>query len=305
MHEMMLIVNPASANGRTGKHWPELQARLVAEGLAFDWQFTSGPRHATELARQAIGKGYRTIVSVGGDGTTNEIVNGFFTPDGAPLNPDVTLGILPQGTGGDLGRYLKLRKGTDDAIRRLIAGVSRQIDLGRVTLTVGGQRQSRMYINIADVGLGGDTCNRVNTTTKAFGGFISFLWAMLATVATYRNKQMTVSVDGRQIMSGKSMTTVVANGQFFGGGMHIAPEAQLDDGLFDVVVVADLSKPELIANLSRLYNGTILTHPKVSLVRGRHVAIHCPDAVVEVDGEYGGTADAEFDLVPRALRFLG
>lgn len=305
MNEMMLIVNPASANGRTGKQWPGLKAQLEARGLCFDAQFTRGPHEATELARQALHQGYRTIVSVGGDGTTNEVVNGFFAPDGQSINPDAELGILPRGTGGDLGRYLNIRRNTDDALNRLLAGKSRLIDLGRVTLTVAGQRLSRLFINVADVGLGGDTCHVVNSTSKALGGFVSFLWGLLKAVATYHNKRVAVTVDGREVLNGMSLTTVVTNGQFFGGGMHVAPEAQFDDGLFDIILVGDFGKLELVANLKKLYNGTILTHPKVKQVRGRHVTIHCPGAVVEVDGEEAGLADAEFEILPAALKFRG
>lgn len=298
----MVIVNPASANGVTRRKWPEVERLLRAAGFTFDWRFTSGPGEATALAARALREGARVIVSVGGDGTANEVVNGFYC-DGAPINPAAEFGLISCGTGGDLVRTLGVPKRIAGAIERLKSAATRIVDLGRMSVTAGdGRRRSRLFINIGDVGLGGDTVDRVNHTSKALGGFVSFLWGCLASVAAYRNKHAVVTVDGAQVAAGKALAVVVANGQFFGGGMHIAPRAAMDDGLFDVVWVGDLSKADLIANLPRLYAGTHLTHPKVSLFRGRHVSIHCPGALVDCDGEVPGTADAEFELLPAALR---
>ena len=302
MREMMVIVNPASANGATRRVWPEVERLLREAGFTFDWQFTSGPGDATTLAARALREGARVVVSVGGDGTANEVVNGFYS-DGAPLNPAAEFGLISCGTGGDLVRTLGVPKRIVGAIERLRAAAARVIDLGRMSVNgEDGRRRSRLFINIGDVGLGGDTVHRVNHTSKALGGFVSFLWGCLAAVAAYHNKHAVLRVDGAEVAAGKALAVVVANGQYFGGGMHIAPRAAMDDGLFDVVWVGDLSKADLIANLPRLYAGTHLTHPKVSLFRGRNVAIHCPDALVDCDGEVPGTADAEFELLPAALR---
>lgn len=300
--EIMVIVNPASANGATRRKWPAIERQLAAAGLDYDWQFTTGPGDATVMARNALRSGARIIVSVGGDGTTNEVVNGFYL-DGVPVNPDAEFGIIPGGTGGDLIRTLGIPKQPAEAIARLMSGAARTIDLGRMTVRQpGGAPVSRLFINVGGVGLDGDTVDRVNHTTKVFGGFVSFLWGVLAALAAYRNKPAAVTVDGQPVADGKAVVVVVANGRYFGGGMHIAPKAAIDDGLFDIVHVGDMGKLELIVNLPRLYAGTHLTHPKVSLFRGRHVAIRCPGAVVDCDGEVPGVADAEFELLQGALR---
>lgn len=298
----MAIVNPASANGATGRKWPNIERQLKQAGLAFDWQFTTGPGDATDMTRNALRSGARTIVSVGGDGTTNEVVNGFYS-DGVALNPEAEFAIIPGGTGGDLIRTLGIPRHVAGAIERIRAGASRTIDLGRMTInTSGGKRVSRLFINVGGVGLDGDTVDRVNRTSKALGGFVSFLWGVLAALAAYRNKPAVVTVDGQQIADSLSVAVVVANGRYFGGGMKIAPAAEMADGLFDVVHVGNMGKLELIVNLPRLYAGTHLTHPKVSLFHGRHVTIRCPGAIVDCDGEVPGAADAEFELLPGALR---
>jgi len=298
----MAIVNPASANRTTGKVWPSISDRLGRAGLEHDYAVTSGPGEATLLTRRALQDGYKTIIAVGGDGTTNEVVNGFFDGDRF-LGEGVRLGLISRGTGRDLVRTLGIPRDEDQAVERLRTGRTRRVDLGRVEF-VGhdGTRQVRYFINVGDLGLGGDTVARVNRTTKAFGGFVSFLWGTLATVASYRNKDLVVTVDDREVARGRMCIVVVANGQYFGGGMRIAPLAVMDDGLFDVVVVGDLGRLELVLNIAKVYRGAHLDHPKVRMWRGCTVGIRgAQPALLDLDGEQPGRTDAIFTLLPGLL----
>ncbi len=299
-----VIVNPHSANQTTRKVWPALCRRLAEAGFDFRWEYTAGPMAAVSLTRQALREGYETIVSVGGDGTLNEVVNGFFDENGRPMNPNASLGVISRGTGCDFVRAAGIPKNELAAIEKLLASEPRPIDAGLVRFRGhDGRETRRFFANIADVGLGGETVNRVNHTTKAFGGFASFLIGTIVSLALYVNKDVEIVTDGGEPLKARVNTVVVANGQFFGGGMHIAPRARLDSGHFDVAILGNLGRLELLANLPRVYKGTHLTHPKVSYFTGRHVVLRSPDKVfLDTDGEHPGFLDAEFSILPQALK---
>jgi len=299
------VVNPASANGTTAKAWPGLADRLKTAGLEPKAFITKGPGEATQLTRRALAEGFRTIIAVGGDGTVNEVVNGFFDGD-KWLGEGARLGLISRGTGGDLRRTLGLPTDERETIERLKTGRVKRVDLARVRFVDhAGNQAVRHFINVGDVGLGGDTVARVNRTTKAFGGKISFLWGTLATVAGYRNKDLEITIDGGEPIRGRMCMAVVANGQYFGGGMRIAPEAAMDDGLLDIVLLGDLGKVELVRNIGRVYQGRHTTHPKVKFYRGRTVTVRStPPAQLDLDGEQPGRTDAVFTILPGLLEVI-
>lgn len=299
-----VIVNPHSANRTTGKVWPALCRLLAEAGFDFRWDYTTGPLAAISMTRQALRAGYQTIVSVGGDGTLNEVVNGFFGENGSPINPDASLGVISRGTGCDFIRAAGIPKNELAAAARLFAVPARLVDVGRVRFRGhDGQENERFFLNIADVGLGGETVDRVNHTTKAFGGFVSFLVGTVASLALYSNKDVEIAIDGGEPLRARVCIVAVANGRYFGGGMQIAPRAVLDSGHFDVVIVGDLGKLELLWNLPRVYKGAHLTHPKVTCLTGRHVIIRSREKVfLDTDGEHPGFLDAEFSILPRVLK---
>jgi len=305
MGRVLAVVNPASANGTTGRAWPSISRRLEEAGIAHQAELTGAPGEATAITRQALAGGFETILSVGGDGTVNEVVNGFFDGE-RRLGEGVRLGLICRGTGCDFIRTLGIPKDEDKAVQRLTAGRTRRVDVGRVRFTAhDGGEVSRHFINIGDLGLGGETVARVNRTTKVFGGFVSFLWGTLATMATYHNKDVELVVDGGEPLRGRVNSVVVANGRFFGGGMEIAPEAAMDDGLFDVVVLGDIGRLELVRNIGKVYRGAHLDHPKISLTRGREVVVRSTDVLLlDLDGEQPGRGDAVFTVLPACLDII-
>jgi len=296
---VLAVVNPASANGTTGRAWPSISRRLEEAGIAHQAELTGAPGEATAITRQALSAG---IISVGGDGTANEVVNGFFDGDNF-LGGGARLGLICRGTGCDLIRTLGVPKAEGEAIEILRAGRTRRIDVGQARFTAHDGREAvRYFVNIGGLGLDGETVARVNRTTKVFGGFASFLWGTLATVATYRTKEAEVVIDGGQTLRGRFNTVVVANGRFFGGGMMIAPEAAMDDGLFDVVILGDIGRLELVRSIGQVYGGTHLDHPKISLARGREVTVRSEETMLlDLDGEQPGRAHAVFSVVPSRL----
>jgi diacylglycerol kinase (ATP) len=236
-------------------------------------------------------------VAVGGDGTVNEIANGIAGVRG------VELAVIPRGTGWDFVRTYGIPRKLEDAIAVALNGRPREIDLGRVGYRSweGGDGEA-YFANIASAGMSGAIAQRANRTSKALGGKVSYFWATLAVFAGWQNSELTVEVDGERRQS-HMHDVVVANGRYFGGGMMICPEAEPDDGMFEVLLIGDLTKWDLLTTLPKTYRGKHLPHPKAELLRGSNVFVDAPEPLpIELDGEQPGTTPARFEIVPRALR---
>ena len=291
----VFLVNPASGNGSTGKRWPSLYQRAHELGLDGDVLLSERPGHLTELARQAAGQG-RLLVVVGGDGTVNEVVNGI-------AGTGAELAVLPNGTGQDFGRTHDIPSGFDEAVRVAQSGRSREVDVGRVTYRdESGQEATRVFANVSSAGMSGAVARRANSMSKALGGRTTFYYALVREFARWRNSEVTVRVDGDE-RRGPMHDVIVANGRWHGGGMKLAPDAQPDDGLFDVVQIGDVTKLDFVTPSPKQYSGGHVGHPRVEVLRGAAVDV---DAVVplplELDGEVAGTTPARYEVVPRALR---
>ena len=213
------------------------------------------------------------------------------------------MALVPRGTGRDFGRSFGIGPSFDDAVRTALEGETRELDLGRVRYRSwsGGEAEA-WFANVASAGMSGAIAKRANDNTKVFGGRLSYLAAILAVFARWRVTEMAVEVDGER-RAAPMHDAIVANGAFFGGGLHICPDAEPDDALFDVLLIGHLSKRDLAFTLPKAYRGRHLPHPKAELLRGRTVTVDAPEPLpVELDGEQPGTTPARFELVPRALR---
>jgi len=299
-----VIVNPRSQGGKLGKRWPEL-ADTIGRAFPFDEAITKAPGDATRLAREALRGGAERIVAIGGDGTINEVVNGFFDEVGAPIAREASLGLIPFGTGGDFRRTFHLPTEVAEAAKVIAANRRRRIDVGKLEFTAtGGARTLRMFANIASFGVSGVVDRIVNESGKKLGR-LSFMLASARAVWSYKNQRVQMVFDGTDRVDATINTVAVANGKFFGGAMKVAPEAEPDDGLFDVVSIGDVSFGDLLRNNRRLYKGTHIGLDKISSRRARVVEAEPvePGAVVEldVDGEAPGRLPARFEIVPGAL----
>jgi diacylglycerol kinase (ATP) len=236
-------------------------------------------------------------VAVGGDGTVNEIVNGIAGMEG------VELAVVHRGTGGDFVRTFGIPHKLEQALDVARGSTTREIDLGRTTYVAWeGREETRWFANAASAGLSGAVAKRVNETGKALGGKVSYAWSTIAVFARWRNAQLTVKV-GDEERSGPMYDVFVANGRYLAGGMKLVPDAEPDDGLFDVLLIGDVSKGDLVRNLPKLYRGTHLPHPRAEVLRGATATIDAPIPLpLQLDGEQPGTTPASFELVPRALR---
>lgn len=302
MKDVLVIVNPASGGGRTGRGWPQIAERLRQEGLLFDSALTGRPGEATELARDAIREGRPTVVAAGGDGTIHEVAGGFFT-DGEPSPGESAMGILPLGTGGDFRRTLGVPKGPAEAARILLAGARRTVDVGRCRYRTGDGDRSEVFINIASCGLGGEVVRRVNGGMRLPTGELTFTLAIAVSLLRWRNRRLRLTVDGAE-QELVAQQVAVANCRYYGAGLEIAPQAEMDDGLFDVVTVGDVSRVENLALLRPLRQGSHLGMAKIGCRRGSRVEV---DAVedgpvrLDLDGEQPGILPAVFEVLPRAL----
>ncbi len=257
------------------------------------------------LTRNALHKGAELVVCVGGDGTLNEVVNGFMGRNG-PIRPEAMVGFIPRGTGCDFIKTVPIPVELTRALDVIITSHTCSIDLGRLEyLDHHGHPSSRYFHNITSFGLGGEVDERVNRTTKIFGGFISFIWATLISILIYNKKRIYLTVDNCFNQSVMIWNVVVANGQYHGGGMWVAPEARVDDGIFHLTVVGDFSLAEVFWNLPKLYNGKLLQLKKVKTLVGKRVKASSDQQVLlDVDGEQPGQLPAVIDIVPKAVRFL-
>jgi diacylglycerol kinase (ATP) len=300
------VVNPASGAGKAGRQWAQVESWLPSAGIPYETALTTQPNEATEIARQAVRQSRSVVVAVGGDGTLNEVVNGFFH-NGAPIPTTSRLAMVPLGTGGDFRRTLRIPVDPHEAIGVLKTGLVRRLDVGCVTYQKeDGTSGVRHFINIADAGLGGDVVQVVGNGTKRFGNLAYTIGGVRALIG-FRNKPMTVDIDGVTHELPKAQQVVVANCQFFGGGMQMAPTASPTDGVFDVVLVKDAGKIETMRGMNDFRAGKHLdqSNPKIELMYGKRVSVSSPKKVrIDVDGEAVGYLPALFEIQPGSIEFI-
>lgn len=296
-----VIVNPVAGAGKTAKKWPQIMSLLESLGLDFEYDLTEAPRHAIELAKSAVDKGYELVVSVGGDGTINEVVNGICNTNGFS---DVTLGIINTGTGADYIRTLGIPRSYKDACRCLVSQRRRTVDLGVVEYANDGHMEKRLFVNFAGLGFDAEIVRATTQQFKILGDMASYLVGLLNTLIFYENRDISITVDG-ELGERRICTVLMNNGKYGGGGMFAAPDADPADGFFDVLIVGDLTKPDLLWSLPRIYKGTHLTHPKITMKRAREIEIRSVHyTAVQADGELLGEAPARFSILPAALNIV-
>lgn len=299
--DAFLVVNPVAAGGRTARLWPDIQAALRAQDLTFDYAFTTGPGHAIELARQAVADDYPLVVALGGDGTINEVANGLMQA-GEGTRAGAEMGVIMAGRGSDFARTVGVPADYQEACARLAQPRRMTIDVGRVEYEDRGQRGQRYFVNVGGGGFDGEVTARANRAPRVLGGTVPYLSSLVLSLFLYRNKDIELTLDREPARPLRVNAVVVANCQYFGGGMRIAPDADPNDGLFDVVILGDLGKIEFLRATPTVYEGTHIHHPKVSVFRAREVDIRSKDPLLlQVDGEVCGHTPLHFTLLPQAL----
>jgi diacylglycerol kinase (ATP) len=304
----VVVVNPNSQGGKLGKRWHEV-AETLQRAFPFEDVHTRGVGDATRLTREALEAGADRIVAIGGDGTVNEVVNGFFV-DGKPIAPEATFALVPYGTGGDFRRTLGVANDVQEAAKVIALGRRKKIDVGKLTFVAtkgeqAGGQAVRMFANITSFGLSGVVDRLVNESKKRLGGKMAFAWASIKATFQYTNQRVQLVFDGTDRVESTIYNVAVANGRYFGGGMKVAPNAELDDGTFEVVAFGDMGLGEALKLSRKIYDGAHLSMDKVTSRRAKTVYAEPIEsgAIVEldVDGEAPGKLPAQFEIVPQAL----
>ncbi|RTZ83411.1 MAG: diacylglycerol kinase family lipid kinase [SAR324 cluster bacterium] len=300
----IVIVNPQAGNGRTEKIWPNIESALEKSIGSFEVLQTTCRGDATDLSRRILAVDTVRIVAVGGDGHLNEVLNGFIEND-LPVNPEARLSFVMTGTGCDFQRSLGISGKWQNAAAKLKDAKVRKIDVGKVTYTAADKTQKiRYFDNIASFGLSGavDHCLEHSRLRDYLGGSPLFLWATIKTVFTHPNQSIRFRIDDGPEEEICSRLGLLANGRYFGGAMHAAPEAELDDGLLDLLMLKEISVAKFLWHLPKIYKGTHLKIPEIFFQKVRKFTAESSEQVIlDIDGESPGYLAATFEVLPKIL----
>lgn len=304
----LVIVNPKSAGGATQGRWAETAADFRAHFGAFQVAFTKKHGDGVDLALRGAAQGRKFIIACGGDGTINEVANGIMQ-SGA----DIEFGVLPSGTGGDFRRTIGMPQETRAAGAALAGGVTKRIDVGKVTyLTHDGEAASRYFLNVSSFGLSAAIIERVKSSNivgwiphDILRGKTNFALSTLQEVLGLNFETVCVRFDDAEAKPLNTINFCVCNARFFGGGMKIAPDAALNDGFFDVVNIGDIKTVKILLNAYKLYGGSHLDLKEVKATQARKIEVspvNDEEIHIEVDGELPGRLPATFEILPKALK---
>lgn len=289
-----LIANPIAGRGRGGKILPQVQEALNRAGLEFSEAVTTKPLEAIDLARQAAEEGYELVVALGGDGTSHEVANGLLSSG----NSEVTLGMIPIGTGNDFASMFDTPTDLEAVALRLREGKTRLIDVGRVG--------DRYFVNTLGIGFDALASVEALKIQHLLSGMPLYLVAVLITLREYKIPHITVEFDGQRLSMPMTML-VVANGKREGGGFLIAPDAENDDGLFDICLARGLGRLGILRLLPEVMRGTHVDKEPVTMAKAKRVILDSPDPLpVHADGEiiYTDAHHLEIEIIPRRLRVI-
>jgi YegS/Rv2252/BmrU family lipid kinase len=296
---LVIIANPNAGRGKAGAALDEIDRVLRDAALDHRIVETTHPGHATQAARDALRGGERYLVAVGGDGTVHEVVNGMLA-GGEPVAADAVLGVVAAGSGSDFVRSFGIPGDTVQAARHLAGDAVRQIDVGHVTYATGEGQASRYFPNIAEVGLGGSVVARA-ARLPALLGPARYLAGFWLTLPGFRPATVRLEADG-QAYEWRAHNVVVANCQFYGGGMRISPKSEPDDGVLDVLVMVG-PKSDAFTTIPKVYKGTHLPHRDIVELRASRVRVEADAPLaIEADGETLGTTPATFEIIRKAIQ---
>jgi len=298
------IINQAAGGGKTQKDWPHIEALLVKEGIRFEPYFTDRRLHASIIARSKIKEGYSKIIVVGGDGTMNEVINGLFSQKRIQTT-EVMLGMISVGTGNDWAKTFKIPSDYEGAVRCIKEQRTFIQDAGLVTYRKNGKAWNRYFINIAGMGFGARVVERSNRMKdKGKSGPFLYFYNIFRSLLSYKSKKAAIEIDGTTYLR-KVFSLNVGIGKYNGGGMIQVPHAIADDGLYSITLIKKIGKLNVLANVKRLYDGSIVTHSKVETYMAKSVQIDGTSPLpLETDGETLGHGPVSFQIIPKSVRVI-
>ncbi len=310
--KIAVVLNPVAGAGKAEKLWPAYESEIRAQLGDFTLRKTARPEDAALFGQELAEKGHDLVIASGGDGTIGETIDGMLK-SGMRRSALPRFAILPCGTGSDFARSLGMKGSANEMVSKLALGREREIDAGRVTfIDDQGRAAIRHFINISSLGLSGPTSRAVNKAKRSGrpSGQLLFMWHTVRELIRYKFQTVRVTVDDAVPIEARIAVAAAANGRFFGGGMMIAPHAELDDGLFDFVIFRGAAKLTLIRDMRLLYTGSHVNHPAVTILRGRRIIVEpagdpaLNTALLDIDGESPGSIPATFEVLPKAVRVL-
>lgn len=300
-----MVVNPVSGGGRGLEDFPTISHLLRENGIAHDPAFTEYRYHATELTVEAVNRGYRNIIVVGGDGTLNEVVNGLFIQQQCEPK-EILLSVIAVGTGNDWVRTFGIPRNYTAAIRAIKEGYSFLQDVGRVTYTESQYEQTRYMVNVAGLGFDAYVIEIFNhLKMKGYRGKWLYLYSLLRGFFSAKPAGVVVEVDGKVVYHRLLLSLAVGICRYNGGGIQQLPRAVVNDGLLDVTIIRPVHWWHVVFRLRRLFNGEIYTIGHVEYAQGRSVKITAvPTIPLETDGELHGGTPVTIEAVPRAIQIV-
>eukprot|EP01080_Neovahlkampfia_damariscottae_P010547 gene10547-3066_t len=306
------VVNPNAGKGSCGKIFEkEIQPLLNKwDNMKIIIEKTQGPNEANLIAKNFSNNGFEVIISVGGDGTNNEVLNGILNSNKKPI-----LGFLPLGRGGDFSKSINMYSISHlEQLNTLKEGYCIDCDIGNVTSTFKGMNEmkSRYFLNESSFGVSGAIMKAVNNSSVLINSdFTYFFHSVFTSFFTYKNANIKYSLkkNDKEIVKDKDMKLYLAsisNGEYFGSGMHVAPKAYLNDGLFEIILGDDVNKMEIIDLSNSIYTGDHLLNPKMSSSQCTEMNItKCEgDVSIECDGELHGQLPANFKILPQHIQII-
>jgi len=306
----LFIINLNAGAGKIKKIWPKIENKIKENFKDYSVQYTERKGHAIELSRNAVKKKIPLVIAAGGDGTISEAASGFMDENGKPLQKpsakSSVLGILPVGSGCDFIRTLGIPNDINKAMDIILKGNRKIIDMGRVTFkNHENKTETRTFINISDTGIGAQVMHVFDRQTNLWGPFISYQAATLRGLMQFQNKHFKITLDKKKIKDEIANTVLIANGRYFGSGMKVAPGAQLDDGLFDVIILDKMSKFKMLLKMPALQRGRYEGIKEINAYKAKIIKIETePKAFIELDGEQLGTTPAEFEMIKSAIAVI-
>ena len=308
-NKWFVVVNPEASIGKSAKDWPLIKQILIKEGVEFVDTLTEYPRHAIEIVRNAIvKKGYRKFISVGGDGTNNEVINGIFTQNLVPTN-EITMGVIPIGTGNDWRRTFDIPLEYDKVVKIIKAGHVFAHDVGKLTYYNDGDPQTRYFLNAAGTGLDEMVCQSTNQMKQqGKGGTIRYLISLVKCMLKYKITHIQLTIDDKLVFDDGILNLSIGNCRYNGGGMMTMPNAIPNDGLFDITVIKKVSMFKFAANVKNVYDGSFINKiEEVKTFRGRKIKIVSipPHALkVETEGESLNNSPFDFEMLTKSINVI-
>lgn len=304
-NQWLVIINPNAGAGKCGRDWGKISHLLDKQQFKYYPVFTKGPQHAIELVVKYIGKGFRKVITVGGDGTMNEVVNGVFKQQNVPTT-EITIGMISVGIGNDWVRTFNIPIDYEKSVNILKKESTILQDAGFIKYIKDSKQEERYFVNMAGLGFDGLVAQKTNyDKSRRRGNPLMYLKNLFASLFLYKSADSTIKIDNNKALDFRLFSIGIGIGRFNGGGMEQVPSAKPDNGVFDVTLIKELSKWSVIFSVRRLFNGTIGQHKKVVTLSGKKISIDSnPPILLEADGESLGYSPIDVQIIPKSVKVI-